>query len=250
MNQSLNETQTNLTPSEYFQQIKDKKQTITDAKLEQMYESCLVLIEKYKKTGQVKGLEKLIFHIETLEKEHLLLKEHGIDTFVMSDDITDFIENVADKAVKIIELKNYEREIPDEIADTVANVKHLFDEMYVVFTDYTGEVERKVEKERRDKDPILFGTFQDIKTGTLVERFYFLGDWEDDYCDLTLGKMVSQMKKKTQKDIQHSIKTPVDVQSLREELSFLETGRKPQPKNETFMDKVKSKFKVVKKGKK
>lgn len=29
-----------------------------------------------------------------------------------------------------------------------------------MFTDYTGRMERQVEKERREKDPILFGTFQ------------------------------------------------------------------------------------------
>lgn len=232
-----------ITPSEYFEQVKEKKQTITDEKLKQMYESCLHLIEKYRETNQIKGLQKLVFHIETIEKEYQLL-EAGIDTFVLYEDLTDYIENVADKVVKIIELRNYEREIPDEIVEVISKTKHLFNEMYVVFTDYTGEVECQIEKERRDKDPILFGTFQDIQTGTVIERFYFLGDWEDEYCDLTLDKMVAQIKKKSRKDVTHTVQTPIDTQALRDEIHFLATGKKPKAEEKGFIQMIKSKFSV------
>ena len=30
----------------------------------------------------------------------------------------------------------------------------------------------------------------------IYDRFYFIGDWEDEYCDLTLTKMVQEMSKK------------------------------------------------------
>ena len=77
---------------------------------------------------------------------------------------------------------------------TPAMVKGIFDELYVVFTDYTGKEERKVEKERRDKDPILFGVFKN--NAVVADRFYFLGDWVDEYCDLTLDKLIDQYKDK------------------------------------------------------
>jgi hypothetical protein len=86
------------------------------------------------------------------------------------------------------------REVPDELVDVVDKTKDIFDQFYVVFTDYTGKEERKVEKERRDKDPILFGVFKN--NTTVSDRFYFLGDWVDEYCDLTLDKMVEQYKEK------------------------------------------------------
>ncbi|MDU7184950.1 MAG: hypothetical protein E6294_02830, partial [Klebsiella sp.] len=72
--------------------------------------------------------------------------------------------------------------------------KDKFDEFFIVFTDYTGEKEREVKKERIEKDPILFGAFLNEETKVVADRFYFLGDWIDEYCDLTLDKMICSMK--------------------------------------------------------
>lgn len=210
----------NFTPKEYFDYIKDKKNTITNEDLKNIYENCLSLLNKYVITGQVKGALKLKFHLETIEKEMEIVRL-GINTFVYRDDIEDYIDNVADDIVKIIELENYEREIPDEIVEAISKVKDKFSNFYVVFTDYTGKVEKQVEKYRRDKDPILFATFEDKKSGTIVERFYFIGDWEDQYCDLTLDKMVSEMKA-VNKDIKHNIFTPKTFEELQEQLAQLQ----------------------------
>lgn len=95
----------------------------------------------------------------------------GITTFIYRDDIEEYIDNIAKDTVKIIELENYEREIPDEIVAIIEQVKDKFDQLYVLFTDYTGKVERQVEKERRQKDPILFGTFQNEKQELLLTDF-------------------------------------------------------------------------------
>ena len=93
--------------------------------------------------------------------------------------------------------------------------------MYVVFTDYTGEMERKVETHNRLKDPILFGSFFDVDSEVIVERFYFLGDWVDDFCDLTLDKMVAEVYDRTGVDIEKKIKTPEDIEELRAQLENL-----------------------------
>lgn len=182
-----------ITPSQYFDFIKGAKNTITTEELKKSYEAFITLAEKYNKLGQTESLKKLCFLADSLAKEEKLI-EMGINTFVYKDTIEDYIENVADKAVKIVELSRYMREIPDALVDTIEKVKPIFDELYVVFTDYTGKEERKVEKERRDKDPILFGVFK--TQGTVADRFYFLGDWVDEYCDLTLDKMVAQYSEK------------------------------------------------------
>ncbi|GLO66266.1 hypothetical protein [Oceanobacillus kimchii] len=182
------------TPSEYFNFVKDRKEKADDEMLSRIYDNSLELLNKYQQTGQLKGARKLIFHLETLEKEKKVI-DMGIDTFVYEDEITNYIQNVADDVVKIIELKNYEREVPDDIALAVEKVKDLFDEFYVVFTDYTGEVEKQIRQERIDKDPILFGVFQKEDLNVVIDRFYYIGDWEDEYCTLTLDKMVNQVRK-------------------------------------------------------
>lgn len=182
-----------ITPSQYFDYLKGAKNVITTDALKKSYDTFIRLAEKYQKLGQVESLKKLCFLADTLVKEEKLI-ELGINTFIYKDTIEDYIENVAGKAVKIIELSRYMREIPDELVDTIEKSKDIFDEFYVVFTDYTGKEERKIEKERRDKDPILFGVFKNRTN--VADRFYFLGDWVDEYCDLTLDKLVAQYKEK------------------------------------------------------
>lgn len=240
-----------LTPQQYFEQVKERKHNITDEELVKVYDNCLELLNKYKITGQKKGMRKLMFHLECIEKEREIVKM-GINTFIYRDDIEEYIDTVAKDTVKIIELENYEREIPDEIVEVIAATKYKFDQLYVVFTDYTGKVERQIEKERRDKDPILFGTFQNQSNRTVIDRFYYLGDWEDEYCDLTLDKMVNETEKAGKRNIVKTISTPSDIEELKEQLgglseingNFIISNSTPQKK--TFLQNIKS----VLKGKK
>ena len=94
--------------------------------------------------------------------------------------------------------------------------------MYVIFTDYTGMTERQIKREAREKDPILFGTFQDLSTGSIVERFYFIGDWVDEYCDLTLDKLVTEYKVEKGNKIMNTLITPHSLKELQKQLDELE----------------------------
>ena len=89
--------------------------------------------------------------------------------------------------------------------------------------------ERQIEKERREKDPILFGTFQNQSNRTVIDRFYYIGDWEDEYCDLTLDKMVNETEKVGMRNITKTISTPKDIVELKEQLDSLES------KNNTYI---------------
>lgn len=218
-----------ITPSQYFDYLKGAKNTITTNALKNSFETFVTLAEKYKKLGQTESLKKLCFLANTLVKEEKLI-EMGITTYVYKDVIEDYIENVADQTVKIVELSRYMREIPDELVETVEKAKELFDELYVVFTDYTGREERKVEKERRDKDPILFGVFKNQTN--VADRFYFLGDWVDEYCDLTLDKMVEQYKNK--KSTTPLVETSIPKNS-NELVALLQTYKIDEKKKESYI---------------
>ena len=218
-----------ITPSQYFDYLKGAKNVITTEALKKSYDTFIKLAEKYQKLGQVESLKKLCFLADTLVKEEKLI-ELGINKFVYKDTIEDYIENVADKAVKIVELSRYMREIPDELVDTIEKSKELFDEFYVVFTDYTGREERKVEKERRDKDPILFGVFKNQTN--VADRFYFLGDWVDEYCDLTLDKMVEQYQEKN--DVSPVVNTNIPKTS-EELVAVLKTYKIDTKKEQSYV---------------
>lgn len=207
-------------PNQYFESLKSKKNTTTDADLDKFYENCIYLINKYRITNQIEAIKKLIFQVEVVERERKLV-QLGIDTFVYKDDIEEYIDDIAKNVVKIIDLESYERDIPAEIVDIVAKTRDIFDKFYVVFTDYTGKVERKVNERRREKDPILFGTFQNPSDRIICDRFYFLGDWVDAYCDLTLDKMVSQYRESKDITISNKVTTPTDLSELRKSIDAL-----------------------------
>ena len=237
-----------MSPSDYFDAVKERKNKITDSQLLAVYDNCLELIEKAKKTGQRNQIKRLLFHLETIEKEREIVKL-GIDTFVYRDDITYYMKKVANDHVKIIELENYEREIPDEIIEVIEEVKDKFDQLYIVFTDYTEELTKKVVSER-DKDPILFGCFKDNQAKAVIDRFYYLGDWVDEYCNLTLDKMVNETARVGKRNIVHTINTPSDLEELKSQMNqynttgftsnnILTVTSTPKP---TFFDKIKKAF--------
>ena len=209
-----------MSPYMYFTKLKEKVNKMDDKTLNILYNNALYLVEKYKKTGQKKAIKKLVFHIESIIKEKKVV-DLGINKFIYKDDIEEYIEQVASNQVVIKDLKSYERDIPDEIVEALEKVKPYFDEFYIVYTDYTGKESRQVQKERREKDPILFGVFMDRNKSVQNERFYYIGDWIDEYCDLTLDKMVAEMKDELNKDIVNKIQIPESKEDLKEQLNNL-----------------------------
>lgn len=213
----MNDEQVELTPTSYFEYVKEQKNTSNSKDLDEFRENALYLIEKYRLTNQVRGMKKLMFIIDMIEKEKDAIAL-GINKYVYLEDIKEFIEKVADEVVKIIRLEDYPREIPDDVIEEYLKVKDIFDRFYVVFTDYTGEAEKQVEKSRRDKDPILFGAFYNKDEEDLNEKFYYIGDWIDEYCDLTLDKMVIEMKGHGKGNIARKAIIPNTIEELRTEL--------------------------------
>lgn len=54
---------------------------------------------------------------------------------------------------------------------------------------HTGEVVKTNKEKIREKDPILFGRFS-----FTPNTYYYITDWVDKYCDLTLVKLVDTLK--------------------------------------------------------
>ena len=220
-----------LDPQFYFDYVKEKKNKCTDEFLNKLYEVTLEQIRKAMITGQNLIVRRLHFALGAIEREHELVKV-GIDTFVLREDIDYFINKIVNKRVKVVDLEFFPRDIPTEIVDRIAMLKErkLFDNFYVVFTDYTGKItqdtKKDVKKEQIRKDPIIFGTFEQKIDGVfdICDRFYYVGDWEDEYCDLTLTKMVQKMTEAGRENIVHnaSITTDITPEAIREYINRLD----------------------------
>lgn len=204
----------NVSPGEYFERLKELKNQNTEESLDAFYDAALAQMTKYKLFGQKRMIRKLMFIVECVPKEKELLKL-GVNTFIYKEDIEEYINNVENKVVKLIEMENFPRDIPEEFSDIISKTINIFDEFYVLFTDYTGKEEKRVVKERREKDPILFGVFKN--NTQMNDRFYYLGDWVDEYCDLTLEKLLAEAGE----DIVRAITVPKNKEQLIKECNEL-----------------------------
>lgn len=246
-----------LTPKQYFTNLKGLKNKLLKEDIKQYQIISDNLMKKAVALGQEYQISKLDFMNRCIEQEAKLL-DLGIDTYVYRDAIMDYADNISDNNVKICYLEDYPREIPDEVANVVCELKSkkIFDKYLIIYTDYTHEVDEKIKIER---DPIIFGTFQNTRTEnqrertyTLYDRLYYIADWEDEYCDLTLVKMVTEMSK-VGKNIEFKLNIPITADDVKHKLAQMNTKKQvadereiwineSKPKKKSFFAKIKSFF--------
>lgn len=202
-------------PSEFFHFVKDSVKSVDKIQLQSYLSAAHKLLKKARKTGQ-KGLaHRLEFKIETLKGE-FTLNSLGINRYVERDDVLYYMDHVEHRVVKLAEVKDYLREIPDEAIELMKKTEGYFSDYLILYTDYTDELGKQIEQEKKDKDPILFGIFYDELFKEVTERFYFLYDWEDEYCDLTLDKMIEEYKDLSDEELVHY--STIDFTAEREDL--------------------------------
>lgn len=223
-------------PNEIFTKLKNSKHLETEESLESFYKNAGIKASHFAETGQIRGLKHIQYLMECVEREKKLIPL-GINSYIYRDDILDFLERREVKAsnIKIIELEDYTRAIPKEIMKKVSKSRDIFDYYYVLFTDYSNkeakEHQRITKQYKKDNDPILFGTFQKAtiinKGRKIIERdindkFYVVGDWEDEYCDLTLDKFI----KMTSKDTVHQVEIPLSLEEIDKKIKEIEENKK------------------------
>ena len=178
---------------EYFDNIKDSFVTLKPEYLKKNMGLLPNYIELAKKTGQLSLAKKLEENLIIMIKERVLL-DNQIVKVITGDQICKYIDSIRNHYVKFCELEHFPRIIPAKVLQKLEECKdkNLFDEYYILFTDYTDEEllsEQQKEKRKVNKDPILFGAFKENQN-----RFYFIADWVDEYCDITLDKFLLQLK--------------------------------------------------------
>jgi len=179
-----------LSTYEFFSSLKNSVEELeVVATLAQRYEAGIsqalrggqrALAERLTKTAQVRRTEVQLIAIA----ETRFLEEATVVEFVKK----------AEKGVRLDWVANFIRPIPAELVDKKRRCDelHVFDNYAVMHYDPAGkswaetEEERK-ERERKQRDPILFGLIKDSR------RLYYLGDWEDDTCNLTLDELARVM---------------------------------------------------------
>lgn len=231
-----------ISPSTYFDYVKGMKKNLKFEEYDIIIDTALKMLEKTKKTGQTAMAASLTHQLELAMKEVAAAKD-GFDIFVDRKDIERYITDVEGKSIKIIDLEKYERDIPDEVLDKLEKAREHFDMIYIIFTDYTSKTTKKVAKERRDKDPVMFGAFRNEENDNIYieDRLFFIADWVEPQCELTLEEIVRDIEKKDKKTITYRISTPESEEEVKKIFSTIKSKDMEQSEMEpvTIFEKVK-----------
>jgi hypothetical protein len=138
--------------------------------------------------GQVALQEELLKGLITNKYESLLYAE-GYYYVIDEPTIVDFIKK-CEKGLSLDYIKNFTRPIPQSVVDKISKLNELeiFDNYVVLHYDPEKTAYKETEYERaKRKDPIIFGLIAGSK------KLYYVTDWIDEYCDLTLEKFVDTL---------------------------------------------------------
>lgn len=190
----------------YFRYVKKKFTKIQKAELESRLKKLLHLQLQAEITDQKGLLEQVESMLLVAAREQVLFVKK-LDRFIMKTHIDKFLSKTQN--VFLTTLDKFPRPIPADVQKKIKSVRELqvFDEFKIVYTDYTSQPVAKASADKiREKDPIIFG----VMTGA-PDRLYYIADWVDEFCDLTLDKLVERCK-------------PEDNQELVKRLDELDIG--------------------------
>lgn len=178
-------------PIKYFEGIKHAKNIIQnlEGEGEKNFE---ILLKQAETCHQVALMERLNREKKRIVKEAAMIAA-GIKYFVPEEDLVGLTSKTMSRKLRLDWIKNFTRFIPEELQKIIDYTYHagLFDNYVILHYDPKGKSSEMTEKERKKAaDPILFGVIKDSR------RLYYLGDWIDEYCDLTLDKLLDMVNKK------------------------------------------------------
>ena len=152
-------------------------------------EKYLTAIHNAKIIGQDALVEKLSREMLANKYESFLAAE-GYYYVVTEQQVVDFVKK-SERGISLDYMKNFIRPIPDKVVEKIAEADKLevFDNYVIMHYDPKGKARQDTAKEEAKKrDPIVFG----VIAGST--KLYYITDWIDEYCDLTLEKFVDTLK--------------------------------------------------------
>jgi hypothetical protein len=167
--------------------ISDLKVTVETAKY---YEKAIIIAKENGQTALVQKLNDLIF----ICKSKANLVDLKFTKYVTEQQVCKFYEKLPDEKSKYLQLsylKNFIRLILSEVLEIKKKLdeKEIFDNYVILHYDpQTVSSDLTKEEKAAKKDPILFGVIEKSR------KLYYIADWKDEVCDLTLDQMFSTLK--------------------------------------------------------
>lgn len=154
-------------------------------------------IRKASQSGQRALFEQLSAGLNAHKMETQLLAI-GMTKYLTEGDLVRFCKK-SERGLRLDWVRNFTRQIPDDLLERKerADAIGIFDNYVVLHYDPEAKAwsETKAEEAAR-KDPILFGLMEGRRC------LYFVGDWIDEYCDLTLDQVADAIGKEAVREIE------------------------------------------------
>lgn len=155
------------------------------------YQNMIIRVDK---TGQ-EALKEQLFTDLCVNKYESALYAANIYRVVTEEQLVKFAKKCP-KGLSLTYITNFMHVIPDEVIKAKETIDKLevFDNYVILHYDPDKKGYKMTEKEKeqeykRKKDPILFGVIAGVR------KLYYIGDWIDEYCDLTLETIVDTLGK-------------------------------------------------------
>jgi hypothetical protein len=177
----------NINPRLYFSYVKSKLNDMELTKLKIRLDKLKKLVQSTVELGQQAAFEEFSRQLAVTVRESEAAA-CGIKGYVLKEHIEKFRSLTKD--VHFTTFDKFPRAVPEIVRSKIKDIKSkdLFDEFWILYLDYKEPLKTNKEK-IREKDPILFG-----KYSYEPDKYYFIIDWVDQYCDLTITKFVDTIK--------------------------------------------------------
>lgn len=220
-----------ISPRLYFRYVKSKLTVIETRKHQSQIDKLSKLIHKADVIGQFGLSEELSIQLAICVRE-LEAKACGIEFSIDRSVIRKYRHHVKDVNVRLCSLESYPRVIENSIHKKIQRIqkKNLFDSYEVLYLDYSGSNAPKKSNKQKiiEKDPILFGVYN-----YAPDKMYFILDWVDEYCDLTMDKLLDKVR---ESDPEYSVEHIPDVSSKTIDRIVREVSKKHERLKNTNVD--------------
>jgi PKD repeat protein len=182
----------------------------------------LKAIHNAKIAGQTALIEKLLGEM-IANKYEAMLHTNGYFYAIPEDKVVEFAKKT-ERGVQLTYVKNFTRPIPEDVIEKLGEVTsyEVFDNYVVMHYDPQGKHKEETRKEEaKRKDPILFGLIAGSR------KLYYIADWVDEHCDLTLEKFVDTLG--VDKDDFLNGEKPLEPEKIEKPQKRGET-KEPKPK--------------------
>lgn len=187
-----------MTVAEFFGAVKGQSGSL-DVVAERAagYEKAMLAAKENGQTALLEILTKGLFAVRA-ETQLLAL---GLKQFLDEEKLVEFVKK-SERGLRLDWIANFIRMIPSSLIEKKrkADEQGIFDNYVVLHYDPQGKHRADTEEEiAKKKDPILFGVIENKR------RLYFIGDWVDEFCDLTLDKIADVLGKQAVSEVPKEI---------------------------------------------